>query len=130
MSDTPQQQVSGPATGLQVTAGIGILYQIAMILIHLLGMGANATLGGENKMLAMFSGTLGIVFGVIGVIIGAVVFLGASKMKNLQSYGFALAAAILAMIPCISPCCLLGLPIGIWAIVVLVKPEVKAAFTA
>jgi hypothetical protein len=34
------------------------------------------------------------------------------------------------MIPCISPCCLLGLPIGIWALVVLLKPEVKAAFTA
>ncbi|HTL98657.1 MAG TPA: hypothetical protein VL181_07620 [Holophagaceae bacterium] len=129
MSDV-QNQVSGPATGLQVTAGIGIAYQIVMILIHLLGMGANATLGGDNKMFAMFSGTIGIVFGVIGIIIGAVVFMGGSKMKNLQGYGFVLTAAILAMIPCISPCCLLGLPIGIWAVVVLVKPEVKAAFTA
>ncbi len=33
-----------------------------------------------------------------------------------------------AMIPCVSPCCLLGLPLGIWALIVLVKPEVKAAF--
>lgn len=37
-------------------------------------------------------------------------------------------AAILAMIPCVSPCCLLGLPLGIWALIVLLKPEVKAAF--
>ena len=37
-------------------------------------------------------------------------------------------ASILAMIPCLSPCCLIGLPIGIWALVILMKPEVKAAF--
>ena len=129
MSDV-QNQVSGPATGLQVPAGIGIHWQIVSILIHILGMGANATLGGDNKMLAMFSGTIGIVFGVIGIIIGAVVFMGGSKMKSLQSYGFVMTAAILAMIPCLSPCCLLGLPIGIWAVIVLVKPEVKASFTA
>jgi hypothetical protein len=39
-----------------------------------------------------------------------------------------MAASIIAMIPCVSPCCLLGLPIGIWALVVLMKPEVKSAF--
>jgi hypothetical protein len=57
-----------------------------------------------------------------------VVFMGASKMKNLQSYGFAMAATVIAMIPCIGPCCILGLPIGIWALVILLKPEVKGAF--
>jgi hypothetical protein len=31
-------------------------------------------------------------------------------------------------VPCISPCCLVGLPIGIWALVVLNKPEVKSSF--
>jgi hypothetical protein len=39
-----------------------------------------------------------------------------------------LAAAIVALIPCFSPCCLIGLPIGIWALVVLSKPEVKSQF--
>ena len=37
-------------------------------------------------------------------------------------------AAIVAMIPRISPCCLLGLPFGIWALVVLSNGTVKAAF--
>jgi hypothetical protein len=49
-------------------------------------------------------------------------------MKNLQSYGLAMTASIVAMIPCISPCCILGLPFGIWALVILNRPEVKAAF--
>ena len=50
------------------------------------------------------------------------------KMKKLESYGWAMTASILALAPCISPCCLVGLPIGIWALVVLAKPEVKSAF--
>jgi hypothetical protein len=37
-------------------------------------------------------------------------------------------AAILAMIPCLSSCCIVGLPLGIWALVVLSKPEVKSEF--
>jgi hypothetical protein len=32
------------------------------------------------------------------------------------------------MIPCLSPCCCLGLPIGIWALVVLLDNNVKASF--
>ena len=50
------------------------------------------------------------------------------KMKNLESYSFAMAASIIAMIPCIGPCCLLGIPFGIWSIVVLGDAQVKAAF--
>ena len=38
--------------------------------------------------------------------------------------------AILSMIPCVSGCCLLGLPFGIWAVMTLNKPEVKAGFAA
>ena len=63
-----------------------------------------------------------------GLIMSVVILMGALKMKKLESYNFALTATIIAMVPCISPCCLVGLPIGIWALVVLMKPEVKAAF--
>src|SRR5205807_7261566 len=57
--------------------------------------------------------------------IGVLIIVGAQRMKNLQSHGMAMAASIVAMIPCISPCCLLGLPFGIWALIILLKPEVK-----
>jgi hypothetical protein len=49
-------------------------------------------------------------------------------MRKLESFGLCMTASILAMIPCLSPCCILGLPFGIWALVVLNKPEVKSAF--
>jgi hypothetical protein len=36
-------------------------------------------------------------------------------------------ASVVAMLPC-QCCCLFGLPFGIWALVVLNKPEVKSHF--
>jgi len=76
----------------------------------------------------MFSGALGAVSSSLGILISGVIFYGGLKMKRLENHGLAVAASILAIIPCTSPCCLLGIPVGIWALVVLSKPEVKSAF--
>jgi hypothetical protein len=132
-SDQAQQQVNGPAIGLMIMAGIGVLWQLFSIVLNILGtgvgmMGANQ---GQQEMPAWahaMQGGVGIVFGVIGLIVAVVIFMGAMKMKKLESYNFAMSASIIAMVPCVSPCCLIGLPIGIWALVVLMKPEVKGAF--
>jgi hypothetical protein len=126
----PLAQVKGPATFLMIVGGIGIVLQIIALLFNLLGAGLSAAGGGRGAMGGMMQGGIGAVFNVIAMVVGVVIFLGASKMQKLQNYNFAMAAAIIAMIPCISPCCLIGLPAGIWALVVLLKPEVKAAFTA
>lgn len=57
-------------------------------------------------------------------------FLGGSKMKQLQSYGLSLTGAIMGTIPlCTNNCCCLSLPFGIWALVVLLNGDVKLAFT-
>jgi hypothetical protein len=63
------------------------------------------------------------------LVINALVFLGALKMRGLQSYGLAMTSGILSLIPCCGPCVCVGIPLGIWALVVLRKPEVRAAFT-
>jgi hypothetical protein len=52
---------------------------------------------------------------------------GALKMRNLESYGLSMAASIIVMVPC-TCCCLFGLPVGIWSLVLLSKPEIKTAF--
>lgn len=65
---------------------------------------------------------------VLGLAMSALVFFGAWQMRELRQYPLALIAAIVAMIPCLSPCCCIGLPIGIWALMVMMKPEVKSAF--
>lgn len=80
------------------------------------------------KMSETMQGPLGLVLNLIPLTIAFVVIFGALRMKNLRSYSLALASAILGMIPCFSPCCLVGLPIGVWAIVVLMDPMVKQSF--
>jgi hypothetical protein len=71
---------------------------------------------------------MGVVSDFISAAVGVLILVGASKMQSLQNYSLAVTASVLAMLPCISPCCLLGLPFGIWALVVLNRPEVKSQF--
>jgi len=131
MTSPAEGLVSGPAIGLMCFAGIGFLIQCGRILVQLLGLGmlaASRQPSDAPTWVNMLSGTVGMVFAVIGILTSVLIFVGGLKMKKLESYGFAMAASIIAMIPCISPCCFLGLPVGIWALVVLAKPEVKSAF--
>jgi hypothetical protein len=53
----------------------------------------------------------------------------AIQMVRVRMWGLALAGCIVAAIPLTSSaCCILTLPFSIWAIVMLVKPEIRAAF--
>jgi len=128
--NSPMQLVKGPSIGLLVTGIIGVVGQAVALALNILGIGVGAAEGGDQGMANMMGGGVGVAQAVIGILVGVVIILGALKMQKLESFGFAMTASILAMIPCISPCCLLGLPFGIWALVVLNKPEVKGAFTA
>ena len=84
--------------------------------------------GSSGGMSSLFTGVIGLVFNVIWLLLSGLVIYGALKMKKLESYGLAMAAAVVAALPCTSPCCVLGLPLGIWAIAVLVNQDVKSAF--
>ena len=64
----------------------------------------------------------------INSILAMVVIWGAVQMSNLENYRLAVSAAILATLSCISPWFLLGVPFGIWALVVLCDEGVKDAF--
>jgi hypothetical protein len=122
------QQVSGPATGLIV---VGILYFAAAAIslaFSLVGSSILATSQMSNPAIAnMFSGSVGIISNILVFLLGGLILYGGVNMKKLENYGMAMAASIVAMLPC-SACCVIGLPIGIWAVVVLSKPEVKSAF--
>ena len=133
--DEALRLVKGPAIGLLVTAILGLIGVAIGLAINILMMnGVQTSLGQLNdpqfqKFFSSLSGGLGIVQDVIGAISGVVVLVGASKMSKLQNHQFSMTAAVVAMLPCISPCCLFGLPFGIWALVVLNRPEVKSHFS-
>jgi hypothetical protein len=60
--------------------------------------------------------------------VSVVIAIGALRMYQLRNRRLAWCAAILSIIPCIAPCYIGTLPLGIWAIVVLRRPDVAAAF--
>jgi tRNA A-37 threonylcarbamoyl transferase component Bud32 len=52
---------------------------------------------------------------------------GAAKLRNLSAYGWALAAALIALLPA-GPLWIVGLGLGIWTLIVIHQPEVRTAF--
>ncbi|MGA2029942.1 MAG: DUF4339 domain-containing protein [Verrucomicrobiota bacterium] len=84
-----------------------------------------------QKVFHLMYGPLGIVNVLLELAMSVLILVGAKKMKSLRSYEFSLAAATLAMVPCLTPCCgyVIGLAFGIWSLVVLRKPEVKSHFS-
>ncbi|HVX85494.1 MAG TPA: hypothetical protein VH253_11990 [Phycisphaerae bacterium] len=123
----PGNLVNAPALALIITAIAGIFLRIIIVLLMALGMVGSAMTNDSQMGMTMFKGTWGIITSIVCSIIGLVIAFGGFKMRNLQNYGLAMTAAVLALLPC-SSCCCITLPFGIWAIVVLMKPEVKAAF--
>ena len=55
---------------------------------------------------------------------------GAWCMRRMTGYRTAVAASIVACIPFLTPWFVLGIPFGIWALVVLRRKDVRAAFAA
>ena len=80
---------------------------------------------------AMASKAVGIIWGLVMLAANGVVVLGGLKMRASSGYQLAMAAAVIACVPCcFSGCCTItSLPAGIFALIMLTKPEVKAAFT-
>ena len=120
-------KVKIPALLMMILSALTILLNVVNILLNILGVGMGAMNGGEEAMGAVFQGGVGIGVAAISILFNAVVFFGAMKMKNLQGHTFALVSAVLFSLPC-SACCLVNMPIGIWALIVLLNKDVKAAF--
>ncbi len=55
---------------------------------------------------------------------------GGFAMRGLGNYGLSMAGAIISIVPCLTGCCITGILFGIWAVVTLARPDVKAGFAA
>jgi hypothetical protein len=125
-------ELNPPAIALLVVSLIAIV-------IGMLGLAMDAFLlmsGAVERLEAMNDGpiseyaqiTVRTIWGIILLIAAIFVLYGSLKMKQLTNYRTAMAAAVVAMIPLVGPCCFLGIPFGIWAMIVLLKPHVRDAF--
>ena len=64
---------------------------------------------------------------VLQLVVAIMIILGAAKMKRLDAYGAGISACVLASLP-IHPWFWLGLPVGIWGMIVMWREETKVAF--
>jgi hypothetical protein len=133
-------RVAAPAIMLMIVGGLAIALSIVGLGINVLSAGMQAGMnaqgprqpgqfgpGPRNTMDPMANVVLGIFGAVLGLCWGGMVLLGGLKLKNLESHGLAMTGAILAMIPC-NICCILGLPLGIYALVVMNSADVRDQF--
>jgi hypothetical protein len=133
--DAALRAIKGPAIAIKATAILGLVVVVLSLVFNVLTL-AGIDIGmqqfGDPQMQKIFrrlGGVAGIIENIIGGAVGVVVLMGVRRMQALEKYQFAYTTSILVMLPCISPCCLFGLPFGIWALVVLNRPEVKSQFT-
>jgi hypothetical protein len=70
----------------------------------------------------------GLVALIVWTLFTLVIVAGSIAMIRLKNYKAAVTAAILSVIPLCSPCFVAGIPFGIWALVLLFRPDVKTRF--
>jgi Flp pilus assembly protein protease CpaA len=126
----PAAQVSSPSVGLLVTGVVGGILSLLGLILNAIGTSVIPFVKDslDERYMDLWEGAAGMASSFIGIVVAVFIIYAALKMKELSQYGLCMAASILAMIPCISPCCIIGLPIGIWCLVILTRPDVKAAF--
>jgi hypothetical protein len=126
--------VTPPAVCLLITGILGILGVLANCLHAVLVLAGGGKPPGADvpdfirKAMEMVTPETVLIESVVFGSVSLVIILGAIQMLRRRMYGLAIASSILAMINIECLCCVLGLPVGIWSLVVLLKPEVRSVF--
>lgn len=130
-------KVKGPAIAMMIAAGLSFILVVFNLLARVFGLAQpdmSQFKGMEGmewvqNMQRFSAGPLSMFIGIVALAAVFLIFFGGLKMMNLQNYGLAMTGAILALIPCFtSCCCIVSIPIGIWALIVLLNQDVKQAF--
>ena len=125
MNDT-LNKLKAPAIGLIIAGvlnAISGLYFLASALIQYSRGALDRTFSEEAEQFGFYIGFWGTaVLGILGFLVAPVIIYGAIQMMRGRSFGLSRTAAILAVIPLTSCCFVIGIPFGIWALVV-VKPS-------
>lgn len=80
----------------------------------------------EAERIGQLAGSIGA--SVVLVVMNIPVIVGAYHLQNLKKFPLAMTGAIIACIPCCGPCLLLGIPFGIWALVLLNDSRIRPHF--
>jgi hypothetical protein len=116
--DKIRKRVARPATALIIMASIQSTFLVIQLVPVVLW---------EVRFGFVFtdSAILAAIFQFFGLIVIAI---GAAKLGFLESYPLARLGSILACVPVFTPFLIVGIPFGIWSLILLADPEVRNAF--
>ncbi|QDT15920.1 hypothetical protein [Alienimonas californiensis] len=127
-------RVKSPAIALLVVGGLSLLSSLGYS--ALTGVAALngppppepglAPAEAAGRKAGFYIGAIG--FPLATLTLTGLILMGGYQMLNVQSWGWALTGTLAAMVPCCNFTALIGFPIGIWVLIVLFDPQVKAAF--
>lgn len=121
--------VDTPATILRRVAGVSLVLVLILGPLGIIGGLINSASGQPPRPNAPDPTTtlIGQVVGIVVVLVwNGVIYMGTDSMRSMDQYGFALISCIMALFPC--TVCWLGLPFGIWGLIILLNPDVRKQF--
>jgi tRNA A-37 threonylcarbamoyl transferase component Bud32 len=116
-----RQRLRIPAIGLMISGAVNFLFLELVLVLNFYAM--------EWVDTQAEPGMLAVDIMMAATVVGAIIMLGGWQMLRLRSYGLVVACSILALVP-LSAGFILGVPMGIWALFVLNRPETQQAFAA
>lgn len=127
----PTNHAFAPGIILLILGSLWLIFALASIPINIMSMSQQANPDMPPDQLKSFQAGqyFGMVIGVLVYMTGSLIaIIGGIAMIRGKGYRTAFVSAIVACIPCLTPCFILGIPFGIWAIIALNNPETKAFF--
>lgn len=129
MTEEITSKLKLPAIGLIVTGILNVLWGILEIGSNAFMYSSKSGIYATNQSTEFnFGIVIGLAIVIISMLVAPFLIWGGLQMYRGKNYKFSKISAILALIPVASCCFVIGIPLGIWALVILSKPEVKAAF--
>ena len=119
------RRLGGPAMGLIVLSGMSVP---GVVLIPFLPVALLIRVFAHD--FPMVEETIGWLAFAVMSLSNCVILVGAWNMRQGTKYRLAYITAVLSCIPILSAGGYLGIPFGIWALVLLRRHDVKAAFAA
>jgi len=117
--DLAKSRLSRPATALIIMASIHSVF-VTIVLV------SNAVAFASSNF--HFDNAIDTALASIQLISLILIAIGGAKMAFLESLPLARLGAVLACIPFLSPFIVLGIPFGIWALLLLNNPDNQAFF--
>lgn len=131
-----ENKVMGPAIGLIVIGILGALFSLWGVFVGGLDpeMLQEKLTAEQREQLEPFLPYISggnMVFSLVSLALDVFIAWAGFQMLRLKSWTAAVVASVLMMIPCFTGCCcVIGVPLGIWGLIVLFDKDVKSAFEA